>query len=462
MTVTFSTMEMSAGKPDYASGMMLLREVVRRPLDYGLDHPHACLTNVLAFSNRSADCLRDDEASALRKIERCLQTSQPRRSDADALEHRLRRQLLEVKQDLAWTELDHRLGVDSRYWNADRYARLAKGLCVLAALWRYRRRRFPQAPPYASSVAAARLARLWQLKQRGWKALQDHLDRSGLDWRAGMTAHLEETNQSLRGAPERTHKSVCRDQDGNTWMVKYKPEGLMNPALASVFTRLSGCPGAEVCPSFLDYDRRAKRPCSVQPHISARPLPRITHTSHRLARLIEGDRRRASQILCQAVAQWILENIDGYQIIIDEFGNCIWVDHDRSFFIDDRRVATDWRAAWEARSKAAASAVSSELIKATAPIPGVLQDLAAFVARVEAIPAAAFEGLVRNASFREDQLCSLFYLDVMDSRALGSVRALERWIDHLLARKATVRAALTRRLREVLGNVECSLSTLSR
>jgi hypothetical protein len=173
--------------------------------------------------------------------------------------------------------------------------------------------------------------------------------------------------------------------------------------------------------------------------------------------LIDGDRRRASQILCQAVAQWILENIDGYQIIIDEFGNCVWVDHDRSFFIDDRRVATDWRAAWEARSKAAVSAVSSELIKATAPIPGVLQDLAAFVARVEAIPAAAFEGLVRNASFREDQLCSLFYLDVMDSRALGSVRALERWIDHLLARKATVRAALTRRLREVLGNVECSL-----
>jgi hypothetical protein len=448
---------MSGGLSDPASELKLLREVVRRPLDYGLDHRHACLTRVLEFSARNPRSVHDREASARRKIERCLEGSRSRPSDPRPIERRIRRQLLEVKQDLAWTELDHLLGIDSRYWNDDRYARLANSLCVLAVLWRYRRQRFPQAPAYASSAAAIRVAELWQLQRRGWKALQDHLDRSGLDWRAGMTAHFEETNQSLRGAPEWTHKSVCRDQDGNTWMVKYKPEGLMNPALASVFTRLSGCPGAEVCPSFLDYDRHAKRPCSVQPHISARPLPRITHTSHRLARLIDGDRRRASQILCQAVAQWILENIDGYQIIIDEFGNCVWVDHDRSFFIDDRRVATDWRAAWEAKSNAAVSAVSSELIKATAPIPGVLQDLAAFVARVEAIPTAAYEGLVRNASFREDQLCSLFYLDVMDSRALGSVRALERWIDHLLARKATVRAALRRRLREVLGNVECSL-----
>ena len=150
----------------------------------------------------------------------------------------------------------------------------------------------------------------------------------------------------------------------------------------------------------------------------------MTHASHRLSRLIDGDRRRASQILCQAVAQWILENIDGNQIIMDEFGNCVWVDQDRSFFIDDRRVTTDWRAAWEARSKAAVSAVSAELIKATARIPGVLEDLAAFVARVETIPAAAFEGLVRNASFREDQLCSLFYLDTMG--LTPSVRS-RRW-----------------------------------
>jgi hypothetical protein len=448
---------MSDRRSDPASKLMLLREVVRRPLDYGLDHRHACLTSVLEFSTRNPRCVRDSEASARRKIERCLEGSRSRPSDPRPIERRIRRQLLEVKQDLAWTELDHLLGIDSRYWNDDRYARLAKSLCVLAVLWRYRRQRFPQAPAYASSAAAARLAQLWQLQQRGWKALQDHLNQSGLDWRAGMTAHLEETNQSFRGALESSDKTVCRDQDGNTWMIKYEPEGLMNPVLASIFMRLSGCPGAEVCPSFLDYDRRAKRPCSVQPYISARPLPRITHTSHRLSRLINGDRRRASQILCQAVTQWILENIDGHQIIMDEFGNCVWVDQDRSFFIDDRRVTTDWRAAWEARSKAAVSAVSAELIKAASRIPGVLQDLAAFVARVEAIPAVAFEGLVRNASFREDQLCSLFYLHAMGSHALGPIQGLERWIAHLLARKAMVCRALARRLQEVLGSVECRL-----
>jgi hypothetical protein len=45
--------------------------------------------------------------------------------------------------------------------------------------------RRPLRPPRegpVSSAAAARLARLWQLKQRRWKALQDHLDRSELDW----------------------------------------------------------------------------------------------------------------------------------------------------------------------------------------------------------------------------------------------------------------------------------------
>jgi hypothetical protein len=73
---------------------------------------------------------------------------------------------------------------------------------------------------------------------------------------------------------------------------------------------------------------------------------------------------------------------------------------------------------------------------------------------VEAIPAPIYEGLVRNASFREEQLCSLFYLDTMGSRALGSVEALERWIAHLLARKSVLRAALAQRLGEVLGTAE--------
>jgi hypothetical protein len=443
------------------SELKLLRQVVRRPLDYGLNHPHASLTAVLEFSTRNPRCVHNSEASAWQQIDRYLESSRARTSQPRPIECQIRRQLLNVKQDLAWTELDHLMGINERYWNDERYARLAKGLCVLAVLWRYQRQRFPQAPIYGSSAAGARLAELWQLQQRGWNALQDHLNRSGLDWRASMAAHLQETSHSLRRAPKRTDTTVFRDQDGNAWMIKYEPEGLMNPVLASIFTRLSGCPGAEVCPSFLDYDQRANRPCSVQPYISARPLPRrITYASHRLSRLIDGDQRRASQILCQAVAQWILENIDGHQMIMDEFGNCVWVDQDRSFFIDDRHVTTDWRAAWEARSKAGVSSVSAELIKATARIPGVLQDLAAFVARVERIPAAAFEGLVRTASFREDQLCSLFYLDAMGTQALGSIQGLERWIAHLLARKATVRRALARRLQEVLGGKEQFLDNL--
>ncbi len=229
----------------------------------------------------------------------------------------------------------------------------------------------------------------------------------------------------------------------------------MNPVLASIFARLSGCPGAEICPSFLDYDPHKNQPCSVQPYISAEPVLGFDSLSKdELILFIDGNRRCASQTLCQAAMQWILENIDGDQVITDGFGNCIWIDQDRSFFIDDHRVTTDWQVVWEARNKVGVSVVRAELIEGTARIPGVLEDLAAFVARVEAIPASVYEGLIRNASFREEQLCSLFYLDTMDSCALSSVEAQERWIAHLLARKLTVRAALARRLGEVLGTTE--------
>jgi hypothetical protein len=156
---------MSDRRSEPASELMLLREVVRRPGDYGLDHRHVCLTSVVDFSTRNPRCVRDSEARARRKIERCLEGSRFRPSDPRPIECRIRRKLLQVKQDLAWTELDHLLGIDSRYWNDDRYARLAKSLCVLAVLWRYRRQRFPQAPGYASGAAAARLAQLWQLQQ---------------------------------------------------------------------------------------------------------------------------------------------------------------------------------------------------------------------------------------------------------------------------------------------------------
>ena len=90
----------------------------------------------------------------------------------------------------------------------------------------------------------------------------------------------------------------------------------------------------------------------MQPYIRARPITRFDRLwTGRLVSLIGGDRRRASQMLCQAVAQWILENIDGNQNIIDGFGNCVLIDHDRSFFIDEHRVTTDWRAAWDARKQ---------------------------------------------------------------------------------------------------------------
>jgi hypothetical protein len=53
----------------------------------------------------------------------------------------------------------------------------------------------------------------------------------------------------------------------------------MNAVLASIFARLSGCPGTEICSSFLDYDPRNMRPCSVQPSIKAHPVPQFDSLS---------------------------------------------------------------------------------------------------------------------------------------------------------------------------------------
>jgi hypothetical protein len=446
---------MTASQSASAVGLMLLKEVVKRPIDYGLDDCHGPLKNILEFTIRYPRCVRDGEASASRKIKRCLERSRHEQSDAAHIHRRIGRQLRQVEEGLAWIDLDLRLNVTSCFWNVGRYSRLARHVCVLAALCRYRRRHFSGATFKPVNAVATRVARLTQLKERSWKAVQDHLSRCGLDWRAGVATHLGDRAELGSVATGGTEKVVRRDQDGNTWLVKYSPESLVNPVLASIFARLCGCPGAEICPSFMDYDPREKRPCSVQPYIRAKPLrPLDRRTKADLVRLIGDSRRRGSQVLCQAVSHWILEDIDGNQVIIDGFANVVLVDHDRSFFIDDHRVTTDFQAVWEARENTDISAVSADLIKATARIPGVLEDLAAFVTRVEAIPALVYEGLVRNASFREDQLCSSYYLDTMGSRALGSIKALDRWITHLLARKQTVRPTLARRLREVLGGAQ--------
>jgi hypothetical protein len=436
------------------AGLMLLKGVVKRPTKYGLDHSHKSLKNILEFTIRHPNCVRDGEESAKRKIKRCLERSQHEESDAAQIQRRIWRQLRQVKRGLAWTDLDRQLNVAICNRHVSRYSRLAQRLCVLAAMCGYWQR-FSKAPLKPVNAVATRVARLTHLKERSWKAVQDHLSRCGLDWQAGVATHLGDTAELGNAATGGTEKVVRYDQDENTWLVKYSPESLVNPVLASLFARLCGCPGAEICPSFLDYDPREKRPCSVRPYIRAKPVRGLDHRNKSdLIRLIGGSRRRGSQMLCQAVTQWILKDIDGNQVIIDGFANLVLVDHDRSFFIDDHQVTTDFQAALEARENTDVSALPADLIKATARIPGVLEDLAAFLTRVEAIPDLVYEGLVRNASFREDQLCSLYYIDTMGARALGSLKALDRWIAHLLARKQTVRATLARRLREVLGGAQ--------
>jgi hypothetical protein len=444
---------MSVSRSGSTAGLLLLKKVMKRPLDYGLDYHHESLKAIMQIAIQHPRCLREAEASADRRINRCLKSSRSKESNTRHLHRRIRRQLLKVKEGLAWTDLNHLLNVSSSHWDIERYIRLARRLCVLASLCRYYRKHFSTGPLKPSKVVATRVARIVKLKKRGWETVRNHLMARDLDWNASVIGHLRGTPGSLKSMVGYSSKIMRRDRRGNGWLIKHSPESLMNPVLASIFARLSECPGAEICPSFVDYDPREKQPCSIQPYISATPLPRSVHwTETGLACLIGGSRLRASQVLCQTVTQWILDNIDRNQVIIDRFGNFVFVDHDRSFFIDHHPVTKDFQAALEARRKSASSIILAKVIKATAQIPGVLDDLAEFVTRVENIPDAVYEGLIRNASFREEQLSSIYYVDTMASRALGSIEALDFWIAHLLARKKTIRVHLSRRLSEVLGS----------
>jgi len=443
---------MSALRYASADGLALLRAVAKRPREYGLEYPHRSLKNILEFAIGYPDCLENGGANAKRELKRCQGESPHQRSESARIKHRIERELLLAKEALAWTELDHRLGVKNCFWNVGRYSRLVTRLCVLAVLWRYWHEHFPHALPYSSNAAVARVRRLWQLRERGWIAVQNHLSGCGIDWRANVAVHLNTKAGPSFSTARGIQKAVRQDGDGNLWMIKYRPEFLMNAVLASIFARLSGCPGTEICPFFLDYDPGKAQPCSVQPYIRAQPVLQFGALSrHDLNQLIAGRRRCASQILCQAVMRWIVVN-NGTLAITDRAGNCIPVDQERSFLIDHQRATPEWPAAWDGKKRnVGLSIVRADLIKATARIPGVLDDLAAFVARVEAIPRTVYAGLVWNASFREEQLCSLFYLNTIDSGALESVKVLERWTTHLLDRKSMVRAALARRLSTVLS-----------
>jgi hypothetical protein len=443
---------MGAPRSVSATGLTLLRGVVKKPLDYGLDYRHESLKDILDVATRHPRCLHAIQASAERKVNRCLQRTRHKDLTASHFHHRVRRQLLRVKEGLAWTDLNHVLNVSRCYWDSSRYIRLARRLCVLASLCHYYRQHFSDGLVKPVNVVATGMARLAQLKKRGWNAVRNYLRRQGLDWNADMLTHLGPT-ESMNNMAGCSRKFVVRDQDGNEWIIKHSPESIMNPVLASIFARLCECPGAEICPSFLDYDPAEKQPCSIQPYLRAKPLGwSVRWTEGSLTHLIGGSRTRASQMLCQTVVQCILDNIDRNQVIMDAFGNLIFVDHDRSFFIDDHAVTTDFRAAWADRQKVAPSVILAKVINATACIPGVLDDLAAFVDRVEKFPTPVYEGLVRNASFREEQLSSLYYLDTMGSRAIDSIEALNCWIERLLARKQTIRATLAKRLSEVLGS----------
>jgi hypothetical protein len=442
-----------------------LEPVVEKPYDYGIFYGCESLRNVLQFVRDQPAGLEGARESALRKIHRCIARARKTSSHPVRLEYRIARQLQIVHRELAWLELDRRLEVRSRIWNRKRYTLLARELCVLATMHEYWRQRWPNAAGPANTPAGEKVRTLSRAMVAGWRSVRDYLELLGISWKIDIVSRLTESGRIAEGLRGESKKALYRDHHGGAWLIKYDDESILNPVLATIFSRLTGCPGAELCPVFLDYDPRSGQPCSVQPYLKAERIRRFAWCSRRdYSALFGGNRLRASQALCQAVHEWLLGNSDGYQVIMDARGNLIFIDQDRSFFLGGQPSATKRNSAGLSTTSYTASgvdhqddasAIRTPLIQATMAIRGVAEDLAEYISRVEAMPDAIYEGLARNATYRGNELCSLFSVDTSDPGASAFVSSLERWIEILLDRKRSVRESIAKRIRQVLGTETC-------
>jgi hypothetical protein len=442
-----------------------LERLVENPYDYGIFYGCRSLRNVLHFVRDHPTAVAGARESALRKVQRRIAAAGSVSSHPVRLEYRIARQLQTVHRELAWAELDRRLGVRSRIWNQKRYTLLARELCVLATMHEYWRQRWPNAGPPANTPTGEKVRTLSRAMAAGWRSVRDYLELLGISWKIDIVSRLTESDRIAEGLRGESKKALYCDHHGGAWLVKYDDESILNPVLATIFSRLTGCPGGDLCPVLLDYDPRSGQACSVQPYLKAERIRRFAWCSTKdYSALFGGTRLRASQALCQAVHEWLLGNSDGYQVIMDAHGNLIFIDQDRSFFHGGQPSTTKRNS--RARSTTSytangvdhqddASRIRTSLIQATMAIDGVGEDLAEYISRVEAMPDAIYEGLARNASYRGNELCSLFHVDTSDPSALALVSSLERWIEILLDRKRSVRKRIVKRLRQVLGTETC-------
>jgi hypothetical protein len=437
-----------------------LEPLVENPCHYGIFYGFHSLRNVLQFVRDRPVTLDGARESALRKIRRCMGRARSAHSHRVRLEYRIARQLQIVHRELVWAELDRRLKVASYLWNRKRYAFLARELSILATMHEYWRRRWPDSAGPATTPAGEKIRLLSRAMTVGWRSVRDHLESLGISWKTDVVSRLAESERVVEELRGESKKALYRDQRGGGWLVKYDEESILNPVLATIFSKLTSCPGGEICPVLLDFDPKLDQPCSVQPYLKAERIRRFAWCSRQdYIALFGGSRLRASQALCQAVQEWVLGNCDGYQVIMDSCGNIVFIDHDRSFFHDGqplmakgyprtRRTTTSNRGDGDHDQNA--SGIRKSLIRATLPIPGVAEDLAGYISRVEAIPDVVYEGLARNASHRANELCSLFYVDLSHSSAMASLKVIEQWIETLVARKRNLRRIIAQRLREAL------------
>jgi hypothetical protein len=433
-----------------------LERLVKYPGDYGIFYGTGSLQNVLQFVDDHPNVVDGVRELALTESQRCIGEATNKYSQRGTLEYRIAHQLQKVHSELAWTELDLLLEVESASWNKKRYMLLARELCCLAGMHEYWWERWPDAQGPSNRPAAEQICELSRMMFESWKSLQAYVERCGIRWKADIASKLNEDARIVEESVGCSEKSIYRDHGDGAWLIKYEVESILNPVLTSLFSRLSGCPGGDLCPVFLDYDRRAGQPCSVQRYLTATPIRYFDHyTKERYSTLIAGSRLRATQLVCQAVQEWLLGNTDGDQVIVDSGGNLIFIDQDRSFFYGgvSEVTASNVHVTSVTGNKGIAveqhgevRGIRTALLEATMEVPGVAEDLAAYLGRVETLPEAIYEGLIRNASYHANQLRSLFCIDITDSGAVASARALEAWIQQLLSRKRGIHQSIAQQV----------------
>lgn len=355
---------------------------------------------------------------------------------------------------IPYVEMDYELALDFGYRNKNLYNSIAK---VLVALGVFNRWFLSMGSidhldfPYQKIEKLNRSMLLDQFPiigkmnayfdfiRESWDGCKNYINKYELSWKSSVDiGDFEELDYSMVfEAHGLNDKSLYFDMDGNLWLCKYDTECLYNPVLVSILHDMVDCPGSRKSMVKLAYDPNKNMHCSIQPLIENSKFYQFKSKDIDFYReLIGGSFKKANQLICQSVIEWLLGNINGYQVIHTHTDDLFFIDQDRSFFYpEENNGQLD---------------IFRFILKASLEIDGVYESLFSFVNRIENIPDDMYMGIIYRSSCEANLIFPLMTNTMLSQDILGSnVEKLSAHWEKLKDRKVNVKFYLKEIVNEI-------------